>query len=273
MDSQASSSYCFVAVNYYQSKCLFDFISSILAFENLSSANLCVYIINNSGESLELPVQTSVNVNVLNPFGNLGYFGGFNYFLRCVDFSSFGKLIFCNPDLQFDSKFLINLQQACYYCSSFDLLAPDILDSRGVHQNPSLLFRPSSLKRFYYRIFYSHYFIFVVLSLLSSAFQPFQVARRSVLLKRITSIYLAHGSCFILDPLFFNGICKELICPSFLWGEEMFLRHQVSVNGGSLIYVPFLKVFHSSHTSTANVSPFSKFTLMRSAYMNYRFLY
>jgi len=259
--------FCFVIVNYFQ----FSSIKSLVKSLNNSAPAPCyidIYIVDNSSDITSFD---DYPVTILKPKSNLGYFAGFNFFLSEVDHSIYDRIIFCNPDLVFSISFLSELCSTAVGLSSSDIIAPSVIDFRtGHHQNPSLLARPGFIRRFYYAMLYSSYIFFLFFSFLSYlvSFLPFS-SRSSLSNVDSTPIYLCHGSCFILSPSFFFER-NHFVCPSFLWGEEMFLRHQCQQMGGQIYYHPSLIVSHISHSSTSLVSSHKRYAYMKFAYNHYK---
>lgn len=255
--------FAWVTVNFRQERFLSAWLASIPRGEG--SALDEIFVVDNSDTLREF----SGGAIVLSPKANLGYFGGFNYCLDQISVMNYDAVVFCNPDVVFADNFRVMLERALCEVSAM-AYAPRITLLSGVEQNPAMIGAVGVLRRLYYCALFSCFPVFGALSKLSALVRGWR--RRREAPPGPVPIYLAHGACFVLTPAFFEKYAR-LDQRVFMWGEEVFLRHQVASAGGEIWFVPSLHLVHHEHSATGYVSSRERFDLMRRSYLIYRDLF
>lgn len=187
-------------------------------------------------------------INVLFLDENLGYFKAINKGIAYLgDLVSVNYTVAGNNDLVFPSDFTEKLFMQQLDNTVF-LIAPNIIKSNGVHQNPYLISSYSSMHKRFLRIYYSNYYVASILHKLASilSISKSEVGREGHDTKQF--ITAGHGSCYIITPAFFCK-CTKLDDSSFLFGEELNLAYQVKRQNGKTLYVPDLIVSHNEHST------------------------
>ena len=184
-------------------------------------------------------------VRVLSFEDNPGYLPALQRALPHVDTSR--PVVLCNCDLVADPGFVdALLAQAATYPDA-GWLAPAVIGSRGVDQNPNLLGPPSARW----------------LQALAAVHRVPQVADLLLLRKEGhssrtvegvepgTAVFAGHGSCVVLTPRFFaeGGSCDY---PFALFGEELWFARECSRLGLEVRYVPAAVMRHTEHAATGH---------------------
>jgi GT2 family glycosyltransferase len=252
-----------ITVNYKQEKFVDSWLHSIKNQAGNGEAD--VFIVDNSRTLRDGIKQATI----FRPEDNLGYFGGFNYCLGQINLNIYDAIVFTNPDVSFADDFLIQLRKYLDHELDEDVMivAPRITLNSGVEQNPHSAKAFSRMRKIYFRFLFSSMVNYVLLGSVSRILKRI-FTRRSIVLKRQT-IFLAHGACFIGTRNFFKK-CGRLNQQVFLWGEEVFLMNQVKKNGGKILFIPDLRVFHHEHSATRFITSRNRFELMRKSYSIYR---
>jgi len=252
-----------ITVNYNQERFLKEWCDSIAHQAALATND--VFVVDNS-DSLS---SATIDFRLFRPKENLGYFGGFNYCLDRIEPTAYDAVVLSNPDVTFAPDFVQSLQKHLHIHSDHTtmIIAPRITLNSGVEQNPNVTDPISKVRKAYYGILFSSYLSYIVLGALSNFFKRKRLPKSLGTASR--TIFMPHGSCFIATPTFFKK-CRRLDQRVFLWGEEAFLMHQVTQNGGEILFVPSIRVFHHEHSATGQITSKNRFELMQKAYRIYR---
>ena len=184
-------------------------------------------------------------VRVLAFEDNPGYLPALQRALPHVDTSR--PVVLCNCDLVADPGLVDELLTQGEAFPDAGWLAPAIIGSRGVDQNPNLLAPPSARW----------------LRALAAIHRVPQVADLLLLRKEGhssrtvddvtpgTSVFAGHGAFVVLTPRFFaaGGSCDY---PFPLFGEELWLARECSRLGLEVRYVPSAVVRHTEHATTGH---------------------
>jgi len=182
-------------------------------------------------------------VRVLSFEDNPGYLPALQRALPHVDTSR--PVVLCNCDLVADPGFVPALLAQVEAYPDAGWLAPAVIGSRGVDQNPNLL-RPPSARW---------------LRALAAVHRVPQAADLLLLRKEGHSsrtvegvepgstIFAGHGSCVVLTPRFFaaGGSCDY---PFALFGEELWFARECRRLGLEVRYVPAAVMRHTEHATT-----------------------
>lgn len=262
---------CFVAVVYNNVE---DTIKFCRSLKHLTGAiEFKCYLVDNSDDPdmalllMDVPAEYRF-VEILRPGANLGYFGGFNYFLRNIDSSSFDNLVLCNNDLEFSPDFADKLSRSVY-SDDVMVVCPDVFTLDGCHQNPHLLFPMKRLHKWRLDLYFSCYSAAKFLMFIKKTFYS---ARRDIaVFDRVIPIHMGIGACYVLRRSFLDKFnCLDY--PHFLYGEEAYLSNQVHQCGGVLIYDPFLVVRHKESATLSRIPGSTSYSFARDGYWSYRHL-
>jgi GT2 family glycosyltransferase len=255
--------------NYQYTKLL---IKSLLSQQGIKAKfNLNCIIINNSTDNEDTKLLNeycndySHVVRVINSPKNCGYFGGLNIGLASIADIEKSFVVIGNNDLEFAEDFCDRLIST-EYSYKINVICPGVITPEGYNQNPHIPVPISSFRRFQFDVYFSHYYAAFVLNLIKNL----------VGYKKSTSInydkgeiHMGIGACYILTRSFFEHSC-QLECPTFLYGEEAFLSHQIHSNGGILYFDPALKVFHAESATLSKIPKRQSYEYARDGYSLYR---
>jgi len=256
-----------ICVNYRSDVETLNFLSHLSAQEGVAS--LSALVVDNSSSTNAFQIQNSfppgqLNVGVLTPTRNLGYFGAANWAMTTYLAASPPPewVIVSNADIEFETNDFFQRLFALSPTSRGSVIAPAIISSRSCrNQNPYFVKRPSALRmRAYKWIFrlYATAATYHALSLAKSSLQGF--IRRQRRTERSTKqtdrlrggkIYAAHGSFMIFHRRFFE-LGGSLRHGAFLFGEEIFIAEAALRLGLDVRYEPALVVRHQEHAATKN---------------------
>ncbi|MFA0194105.1 glycosyltransferase family 2 protein [Vibrio artabrorum] len=262
-----------IIVNYNNSQCTIDLISSLVSSSQY--VNKVIVIDNNSSSEevslLKVGVRNyySIEVRLIESNVNVGYFPALNLGIATLsnDDKSNCMTIIGNNDLVFNQDFFTILTSKEYDKNTI-AISPSIITSDGVYQNPAQVNKPSRLKRCFYRIYFSNYYIG---SLILKIWIALGFSAQSKIKKDLHSkkIYIGMGAIYILRPEFFNFYDK-LNYPFFLYGEEAFLSQQILDVKRELFYDSEIEVLHLESVATNKLPSQNKYSLMKKAYSVYR---
>jgi GT2 family glycosyltransferase len=197
---------------------------------------------------------------------NLGYFGGLNFGLEIANFSDSEYIILCNNDLEFDDDFCERLSQKTFNTNVLSV-CPDVITADGIHQNPHILKKINWKRRFQFDVFFSHYYMSLILLLILRVIRP--VKSSPPLLREGCETHMGVGACYVLTPNFFKRF-KKLNYPFFLYGEEAYFADQIHSVGGVLWFDPDLHVRHAESATLSKVPNRTAYEFARSGYPDYR---
>jgi len=263
----------FICVNFNNSQYTGKLCESLAAQRGCGEAFLvrCLVVDNSTDESDSVRLKTICRtyewIQYIDSVANLGYFGGLNLGLeqRPQDHSQF--VVLCNNDLEFDPSFCSELLALAKDPRVF-AICPDILTRDGKHQNPHLLESVSALRRFQFDLFFSHFYVALVLLFIRRLYlQLFGAKSPSVRERR--EIHMGLGACYVLTENYFSHF-DNLDCPVFLYGEEVFMSAQIHSKGGVLIYEPRLRVNHAERAALSRIPRRVRYEYERKSYPLYR---
>ena len=247
--------YSFLHVNYNNSGLTINCIESIYLMNQYSKLNFKIIIIDNNSNSDEREIlklwensHLSSNIIFLYLNENLGYFKAFNEgfkYLNHTDRSSY--VIIGNNDLKFDKTFISRLNSQSYNNDVF-VIAPNIINKDGLHQNPHLIKRFSFLRLTFYKLYYLNYYFAITLSAISDILSLRSSKKNKAQFDINGYITMGFGACFVLTPSFFTHFHK-LDDYLFLMGEEGMLANQILEVGGRTFYDSSLIVYHDDHAT------------------------
>lgn len=246
----------FLHVNYNNSTLTLNCIESIFSAHRDPSIEIKIIIIDNASISEEIELlknwkqKQQLNSPVIFRFlnTNLGYFKAFNIgFELLSEEDKKSYIIIGNNDLKFDKDF-INILRSKQFKSDVFVIAPNIINNQGLHQNPHLIKKLSRVRLLYYKLYYLHYTLAIMLNIIAMIF-PYRSEKKNKLgFEQSRYITMGFGACYILTPRFFT-VFQSLDDYLFLMGEEGMLANQILKVGGRTYYDNSLIVFHDDHAS------------------------
>jgi GT2 family glycosyltransferase len=197
---------------------------------------------------------------------NLGYFGGLNYGISMDDPARAAYVVICNNDVQFDDEFCYKLSRKTYDSIIFSV-CPDVITADGRHENPHFLKRISWFRRLQFDLYFSHYYMAQLLSVILRILRPVKTSPPQS--REGCEIHMGVGDCYILTAEFFRQF-KKLNYPHFLYGEESYISDQIHAAGGILWFDPELRVRHALSAALSKVPKRTAYEFARSGYPYYR---
>ena len=250
----------FIVTNFNNSRHTFEMCQSINNFTDNSHSPIII-VDNNSVEddvvNLKKIENQFHNVTIIYNSQNVGYFKGLNIGLEYVNKKyDVDVCVVGNNDLTFEKNFLIEIQNKLYLFDKYAVIAPNIITLDNVSQNPHVINNISSFRHFVLDLYYSNYFISLIIHLLIKLTN--NIFQRKDYLGSSTPgvIYQGYGACYLIGPLFFKYF-NQLFAPTFLMGEEFFLAYQLKMFKLQIFYEPSFKVYHQDHASVGKLN--SKF--------------
>lgn len=251
-----------LTVNYWQDDYVFEWAKSIPSSGKGTVNQL--FVVDNSNSLKNHGLGRPVSI--MSTKDNFGYFGGFNHCLEAININDFDYVVFSNPDIVFAGDFMQELLAIAKTQAMPMVVAPRITTTDGNEQNPNAAIKISRLKKFYYKILFSCYPAFSLLTNIRKHFRSLKNPVSAIRAPQV--IYMPHGACFVVSRDFFSHY-DRLDDRVFLWGEEALLRKQVHDAGGEIWFWPKLRVLHHEHTSTGKIPTKKKFELMQRSFKVY----
>lgn len=259
----------FICVNYNNSNITKDYISSVLKIKE--NYNIKIIIVDNNSENsdynnLSFLIKNLKNEDIvlLKSNENLGYFKGLNLGIKWAIENGYDEYqVIGNNDIEFSTDFLTILENLIIKNDEL-ILAPDVITSDGIHENPHVIKKMSSLRKLKYDIYFSNYYLARLITLFYSADRKpksYDPERKL--------IYMGIGALYVLTPFFFKHYSK-LWDEVFLYGEEAILAGQIDHVDGKIIYEPSLKCKHYESATTSKITTKNKYKIIQSSYKIYK---
>lgn len=247
----------FICTNYFSykdSQKAVESLSQQITFENF----IIVIVDNGSDEENETALlslcQKYDNVEVLLNKKNVGYFAGLNIGIKFLrdKYDNIEVLVVGNNDLIFPNGFYKMMVENKDLLMSIPVISPDIITKDGEHQNPHVIKGISLFREVIYDLYYSSFFLAKLIIWFAKISKKFTSRTDGNSFHKAQFIHQGHGSCYILGPTFFHHF-DELLNPSFLMYEELFLSYQLKTKNFQVYYEPSIKINHSWHSSINNI--------------------
>lgn len=238
-----------VSVNYFGSDSVSGLVESLKAQDR---PDWRLVVVDNSesdaeADQLRRIAATDARVDVAVAPGNLGYFGGADWWLRSSEISA-DWLAVCNADVVLDDPGFLSTLAAL--TPSADVVGPAITAMpSGRQQNPFLRGRPSARGMLLRRLAFST-------PLSAWSIKKLSVLRRSARSEARESareIYAPHGAFVLFNRSFFAA-GGSLQHPPFLYGEEITVGERARRLGLVVRHEPELSVVHNENQATGKVS-------------------
>lgn len=264
--------FTFIHVNYNNSFLTINCVESILNIKVTQNNNKKIIIVDNGSRIEEKDKLINwqkkiIDESIILVFNdlNLGYFKAINIAISLLNNEEKKSyIIIGNNDLKFDESFISNLQFKKYDKNIY-VIAPNIINTDGVHQNPHLIKKISLLKRIYYLLYNTNYNVAIVLNYIVSIFSLRSSQKDKLGFEKSRFITMGFGACYILTPYFFirNEKLDDYL---FLMGEEAMLANQILKSGGRSYYDSSLIVYHDDHATFKNIPAIQTYNFNRESY-------
>ncbi|MFM1946672.1 MAG: hypothetical protein RL207_955 [Bacteroidota bacterium] len=259
----------FICVNYNNSKVTIEFILNVLGIKQ--NYDVKIIIVDNASQEKDIDeLDKYINdlnnneVVLLKSSINLGYFRGLNLGIKWALDNGYNHYqIVGNNDLQFLPDFLKQLENTHLNDNEL-VLAPDVITSQGIHENPHVINKMSYLRKLKYDFFFCNYYLAKLITIFYSAERKpkaFDDKRKH--------IHMGIGALYVLTPNFFKHFDK-LWDDVFLYGEEAILAGQILSVNGKIVYEPMLKCNHMESLSTSKMETKYKFKVIQRSYKIYK---
>jgi GT2 family glycosyltransferase len=248
-----------IAVSYGGSPNIPAYLAS-LQRQDVSDWHLIV--VNNSGDPLEARelrriTHTDQRVTVLEPGGNLGYFGAIRWALKEAEWPA-PWLIISNTDVEVLSTDAFSRLERIHQETSIPpaVVAPSITSRlTGRDQNPFQEQRPRLSELYRRRLMLASPTVAQLAILGSTARRRLsKFGRPGLTASGARKIYAPHGSFMVIHQSYFAG-GGDLEYPLFLFGEESYVADQCWRAGLRVLYVPGIRVAHLEHQQTRVLRP------------------
>lgn len=247
-------------------------IKSIEKIQKLN--NYEIIIIDNDSENFQKEILQNFcdqknKIKLILEKDNIGYFSAINKGLRYVEKSENTYVLIGNNDLEIDHNFYEQLIAIREEIGQYPVISPNIIRADGVHQNPHVIKSVSAFRKFIYKIYFSSYFLAVIIGLFSRITSKYTSRKdNNNYLSRI-EVKMGYGACYLLTPRFFL-LFNQLDSPLFLMGEEAVLSNQIYSVGEKILYEPLLIVKHMDHTAINNIPSKKLWSITKNSYQIYK---
>ena len=226
--------YALITVDYNSHNHTYELLSSLNNFKEVNLDIIIVYCGNCNGN---LKINTHHNLKIIEPKKNLGYFGGIKFGLQQINISLYNKIIVCNNDITFKNfDFFKKIKKI-----NDTVIAPRIISSAGINQNPHNLNKPSKLRMFYYKIYFLNFFLAKIIFF----FLRFRKRHTNTIINinEPLRIFSPHGAFIIFSNDYFykGGYIDDGF---FLYGEEDSIAGICNEIGAEVVYHPEIEVHH-----------------------------
>lgn len=214
-------------------------------------------------------------VDLLEMPSNLGYFPGLNVGILHLrrHRPDVSLMVVGNNDLEFPPGFHELVVSQSALLDEHAVIAPDLVDPRGHHQNPHVVSGIGRMRRLVWDIYFTSFAAAFAVRLSAAATRRFTVRAEN----RPTSTFhlssgpieQGYGACYLIGPAFFRHY-EQLCAPTFLMQEEFFLTEQLRLIGELPFYDPRFKILHHHHATMGAVPRWRHWDLSRAAHRIYK---
>lgn len=267
-----SASYRFsvVTVSYDQEEYLMGFLSSISNLESGHGSLKDIIIVDNYGGCGGWAERYSEREIKIIRSSNVGYLRGLGLGVEYALEEDIDAIIICNPDIQFMTPIGSDVLQAL---RDMWVVAPQITDLDGVHQNPNRRKPFSRLELLVWEVMARSYITYGIVRRFKAMLKNLAASCPSFIRQSHDledgCIFLPHGSCMLVHTELLkktNFFGEDL----FLWGEEAVIAGLARKFGSGVKFVSSLQVEHFSHSSTQKIAPKEKYKIWQKSWLTYR---
>ena len=246
-----------IVTNYNNSKYTLSLFDSLT--KTIGNHEWILIVVDNASNKNDLDILKNLtskqkSLYIIENSFNSGYFRGLNLglaFLYGLNYE-FDYIVIGNNDLIFPEDFFNKLEINNQKNYNKIVICPDIITIDGIHQNPHVLTRISKIRIILWDTYYLNYTFSTLILFLYNIFKPYLIRKDNEFWKQEGEIAEGYGACFLLTKRFANEL-KFLWSPTFLMGEEFFLKKQLNQKGYLYYYDPNITVIHHDHATTGNV--------------------
>jgi GT2 family glycosyltransferase len=265
----------FVCVNFNNSSYTKEFLESVSLqqYDEGVVARPTTVVVDNASnqidqEAVESLCRSFENAKLVRSLVNLGYFGGLNLGLSFLDLKPGDLVVIGNNDLTFAPNFLATLANQ-RYANDVLVVAPNVITADGYHQNPHCRTRVSLIRKLFYDLYFTNYWIGRLLILAAVALKRLTGRRQNPHSQYSQYIHMGIGACYVLLPAFFDHFSK-LDDSVFLYGEEALLAGQVMSAPGRTYYDAELIVIHAERAALSKVPSRLIYQFGKESYPKYK---
>ncbi len=264
----------FVFTNYNNSNYTRDVIYSLTL--NKYFANTHIVVVDNKSELLDIDLLKKIEIDypfvkIIYSDENIGYFKGLNIGIQFLrnNYTDLNHIVVGNNDLYFPPEFTELLISNLSIFNEFPVISPDLITLDGVHQNPHVINKISTIREIIYDIYYSNYYLSILIGFAAIITKKFTRRKDNNRFEIAQMIHQGYGACYILGPLFFDYF-SLLWAPTFLMGEEYFLSKQLEQKNFKVYYEPKIKVNHHDHATMGKLPSKKLWLISRDSHKIYR---
>lgn len=263
----------FVVVNYNGSNFTQTFVTSV--HKAMIDVESLIVVVDNNSDSQDKDILSEIrdsysNVIILENDINVGYFSGINLGLDYLEQNKVTSdfVIIGNNDLIIPEKFVQQLKNIENRLLEYPVICPNLLDSKGTHQNPHAVDEITPLRICIWNLYYSYYWVAFLINLCSKNLSKWTKRNDEQKYQFSGEINEGYGACYILTPLFFKEFGR-LFSPTFMNGEEFFLRVQLEKKGYKKYYESSITIIHNDHSTTSKMSSKEYWNMAKKAHETY----
>lgn len=252
---------------------------TLAAVESLmrnTSHDIDVFAVDNASTQVEVQKLRSLtrkyhSFHLIENSENVGYFRGLNVGLREVRQTrpDIEWVVAGNNDLEFPADFCAVVEGNAGTLQLHSVISPDVVTLDGEHQNPHVISSISTVREFFYDLYYSNYQLGRLILRIAKMFPKISERSDEEQWQVAQPIYQGHGSCYLFTPRFFKQF-SELWAPTFMMHEEFFLSKQLEDVGERVWYEPKIRVIHHWHGSLQQLPGRKRWDMARDAHREYR---
>ena len=243
----------FVCINYFSFKDCERYVESLSSQKDFK--DYVIVIVDNDSDEINRIALLNIsyaynNVKIIFNSSNIGYFSGLNVGIHYIknNFTDIQAFVIGNNDLIFPNGFSQRIYNIKDILKKVPVISPNIITNDGEHQNPHVINKISFFREVIYDIYYSNFILANIISRIASLTKSVTDRTDENSFDKAQFINQGHGSCYILSNLFFEYF-HELLAPTFLMYEELFLSYQLNTKDFQVYYEPSIVVNHSWHSS------------------------
>lgn len=247
----------FIILHYQNKEVTDECIQYLLKLNDISKHKIIIVdncSPNGTGKIIENQYNGIDNIHVLRLDKNFGFATGNNkgYQYAC-EILNIDIAIIMNSDVYIkDQTFISNVLECIINNQEISIVAPDIINKNGYHQNPYLLKAISDREQI--KILFKKIIGYVLYSI--PILKKKLIARKSIkkinINEKVESVQkniIPHGSCIIYTPNWIEKEKQAFVEGTFLFVEEELLYDYCEFHKHQIAYFPNLIVYHMEDAS------------------------
>jgi len=243
----------FVVLHYCKADVTIKCVDSIL------DINCSVVVVDNaspdgSGQKLKKHYQHQNNVHVILNNNNLGFASGNNIGYKYAKEEQKAKIIIVvNNDTYISDKAFAQKILESNYINSYHIIAPNIINKLGEHQNPfhkSALSKEEIIKGYKTMKVLRWIYSIPIIGTLKLYFHVQKRKVESFDYRNPQDMIVPHGAAIIYSPLWVENEDFAFYPGTFMYVEEELLYYYLMSKGYKTIYAPNIEIHHLEDVST-----------------------